>query len=62
MAHPVISGDDCISCGDCVEACPCNVLELGAEHAEVTDGDSCIGCGSCMGACPVGAITEIAED
>ena len=62
MAHPVIDADECISCGVCVDTCPCDVLELGDASAEVKDGDACVGCGSCQEACPAGAITEIAED
>ena len=62
MAHPVIDADECISCGVCVDTCPCDGLELGDSSAEVKDEDSCVGCGSCQEACPAGAITEIAED
>lgn len=62
MSYPVIVADECISCGACVDACPCDVLEIGDESAEVIDADSCIACGACMDACPTGAITEIAED
>ena len=62
MSKPIIVADECISCGACVDACPCEVLELGDECAQVTDADSCVGCGACQDACPVGAITEIAED
>ena len=62
MSHPVIVADECVSCGACVDACPCDVLELGDECAEVMDADSCIACGACLDACPTGAITEIVED
>lgn len=62
MAHPVIDADECISCGVCVDACPCDVLELGDSAAEVKDEEACIACASCQEACPSGAITEIVED
>lgn len=62
MAHPVIDAEECVSCGVCVDTCPCDVLELGDNAAEVVNGDNCIACGQCMEACPTGAITEIAED
>ena len=62
MSHPVIVADECVSCGACVDACPCEVLAPGGTCAEVTDADSCVGCGACLEACPTGAITEIAED
>ena len=32
MSHPVISADECIACGVCVDTCPAGVLELGDEH------------------------------
>ena len=60
MAHPVIDADECISCGVCVDTCPCGVLEL-QDVATVVDEDSCAACGACQEACPAGAITEIAE-
>lgn len=62
MSHPVISEDDCIMCGVCVDTCPTDTLELGDSCAEVSDEDSCIACSQCLDACPAGAITEIAED
>lgn len=62
MSHPVIDTDECVACGVCVDTCPCDVLELGDDAAQVKDEDSCVACGSCQEACPAGAITEIAED
>lgn len=62
MPHPVISKDDCIACGVCVETCPCEVLEIVDEHAAVVNEDACVACHQCEEECPVGAITEIAED
>ena len=61
MAHPVISADECISCGVCVDDCPQGVLEI-QDVATVVDEDSCIACGICQESCPAGAITEITED
>jgi NAD-dependent dihydropyrimidine dehydrogenase PreA subunit len=62
MSHPLIDTEECISCGQCVEACPTDVLELGDDSAEVVNEEDCIACASCLEACPTGAITEIVED
>ena len=61
MAHPVISADECIGCGICVDACPSGVLDIVGSTAAVVNEDSCIGCGDCMEECPMGAI-EVEED
>lgn len=50
----------CEACGDCVEACPKNVLDLikmpGHKHVRVRHPEECRGCGRCVSACPHGAI------
>lgn len=61
MSRPVIVSDECVCCGACVDACPCDVLELGDESVQVIHEEACIGCACCMDTCPVGAITEISE-
>lgn len=45
----------CIGCGDCVDVCPVEALELKNEKATVND--ECIDCAACVGACPEGAIS-----
>ncbi|WP_283169973.1 ATP-binding protein [Curtanaerobium respiraculi] len=62
MSHPVISTDDCVGCGICVDACPQGVLDVPAGVAEVVNEESCIACGNCLEECPMGAIQEIVED
>ena len=62
MSHPIIVADECVSCGACVDACPCEVLELGDECAQVADADSCVGCGACLDACPTGAISMLPDE
>lgn len=54
MAH-VIS-DECLSCGSCAEACPCEAISAG-DGKYVVDPDLCVDCGACEDACPVGAIS-----
>lgn len=54
MAY-VIS-DECISCGSCAAACPCEAIAEGAEHYEI-DPDKCAECGACAATCPVEAIS-----
>ncbi|MEE3392804.1 MAG: 4Fe-4S binding protein [Lachnospiraceae bacterium] len=55
MAYVI--GDDCISCGSCVDGCPVGAISQGDAHYEI-DADTCISCGACAGTCPVGAISE----
>jgi ferredoxin len=53
MAYKIT--DQCISCGACASACPCEAISAGAEHYEI-DADKCVDCGSCAAGCPVEAI------
>ncbi|MDD6729831.1 4Fe-4S binding protein [Hugonella massiliensis] len=62
MSKPLISTDDCIGCGICVDACPQEVLEVDGGVCVVANEESCIACGDCLEECPMGAITEIQED
>lgn len=55
MAY-VIS-DECIMCGACADACPCEAISEG-DGKYVIDADTCAGCGSCADVCPVGAPAE----
>lgn len=52
-----IEFDTCEACGECVAACPNNLIKIenNAAVAEVTD--MCEGCASCAAACPNGNIT-----
>jgi ferredoxin len=54
--------EKCEGCGDCVEVCPVELLELveedGKKYAAFTGGaNDCIGCMACEEECPDGAIT-----
>ncbi len=46
----VIDEDLCVACGDCIERCQFDALELGDLVCEVDPG-SCVGCGLCVPAC-----------
>jgi len=46
----------CIGCGDCVDVCPVEALNLKNEKA-VVDSEECIDCGACVNTCPEGAIS-----
>jgi len=51
-----IDVDKCQGCGECVDICPNEVLELKDEKAVVAN-DDCAGCESCVETCPEEAIT-----
>ena len=54
MAY-VIS-DECISCGSCAGACPCDAIAEG-DGKYVIDPEKCADCGACAATCPVEAIS-----
>lgn len=51
-----IKPDQCTGCGDCVDNCPVDILEVVDDIVEVV-GDDCMGCDSCVEICTTGAIT-----
>ncbi len=53
---PAIDLLSCTGCGDCVVACPAEVLSLINGKAAVTTPEQCNYCGACETVCPVNAI------
>ncbi|MBU2516806.1 MAG: electron transfer flavoprotein subunit alpha [Proteobacteria bacterium] len=51
----IIDKELCTGCGQCLDSCPFEALELEGEFAQVND--SCTLCGACAEACPEEAIT-----
>jgi formate hydrogenlyase subunit 6/NADH:ubiquinone oxidoreductase subunit I len=51
--------DECIACGACVDACPCDCIYLGDNKYEIK-ADDCISCSTCASVCPVSA--PVSED
>lgn len=52
----VIDLESCSGCGECVEACPLEAIEIQDEKA-VVDEETCGDCGACADVCPNEAIT-----
>ncbi len=56
-----IDDEKCDGCGECVDICPADVLEMADEKSKVADLDECLGCESCVEVCPNEAI-EVTEE
>ena len=57
-----VDANKCEACGDCVDACPNELIALieenGKQFAMFTgNAEDCIGCYSCESTCPEGSIT-----
>lgn len=52
-----IDTEKCQGCGECIDICPSEVLELKDEKAVVANPDECSGCESCVEVCEEDAIT-----
>jgi Pyruvate/2-oxoacid:ferredoxin oxidoreductase delta subunit len=48
--------EDCLSCGDCAEACPIKSITLQQDGSPEINESTCIGCGVCALKCQTGAI------
>jgi ferredoxin len=56
--YSVCAKDACSGCGECVERCQVNAIQLVDEVARV-DRSQCIGCGLCVSTCPTGALALV---
>lgn len=59
----MIITDDCMSCGMCAEACPCDAVHPGERKGAgyvkyEIDQSLCANCGMCLDVCPAEAIVE----
>ena len=52
----VVDPEKCEGCGDCVEACPSEAIEIVEGKALIKE-DDCADCGACVDECPTEAIT-----
>ena len=57
MYEITIAKEKCTGCGECVDICPAEVLEMVDEKSNVANIDECLGCESCVETCPESAIT-----
>lgn len=53
---PVLNETSCIGCGDCVELCPVDCLELLGDLPWLARPCACVSCGLCVSVCPVNAL------
>ncbi len=52
---PLVLKNKCVGCGDCIEACPVEAIELKKGKATI-DNQICINCGICFKTCTYSAI------
>ncbi|MFX0187150.1 MAG: ATP-binding protein [Candidatus Hodarchaeota archaeon] len=54
MFESIIDRETCVGCGNCVERCPVEAIQL--EDFAIVNTDLCLGCGLCANVCPEEAI------
>ena len=62
MYEITIDKDKCTGCGECVDICPAEVLELQDDKATAANIEECLGCESCVETCPESAIELSGEE
>ncbi len=58
--NPLVIKNRCVGCGDCIEVCPVQAIEL-ANGKALIDNETCINCGKCFKACTYNAIRSAHE-
>jgi NAD-dependent dihydropyrimidine dehydrogenase PreA subunit len=61
MYEITVDKEKCTGCGECVDICPAEVLEVVNEKCEATKVDECLGCESCVETCTESAIQVSGE-
>jgi ferredoxin len=56
----IVDLEKCDGCGDCVESCSTESINLVDGHAQI-DPEECIDCEACIDTCPNEAISMIEE-
>lgn len=56
MAIPEIDIERCVGCGECVDECPTDAVELVGDKAVIVRPDDCTYCTECESICQYGAI------
>ncbi len=56
-----IDPDECIGCGECIDACPEEAIEGKDGYIHMIDQDLCEHCGKCVAACDEGCIKTAAK-
>ena len=51
----VVDKEKCTGCGECVETCAAEAVQLNGEKAVINE-DECVECELCVDECPEGAI------
>jgi len=51
-----VDSTSCNSCGECIQICPVDAIEFGADGKAMIDQTKCNQCGRCITICPKDAI------
>ena len=57
MFVPKLDEEKCQQCGECIDVCPAEVIEVDDNVTKMANPGECLGCESCVAVCPEEAIT-----